>query len=518
LLQNDVFSDKISSINMDISINLLWQEVFMTKVDFAIITIREDEFDAVLERFPTAEAQQGDSGRTYGICQVQTKTGKNCTVAIARSSEQGNDISQQVASDMIRDLDPQLLLVVGIAGGVPHNEFTLGDVIISSRIHNFNVNAVKQNEITFDVRGGIHPFVSNIVASLRLYKSRLSDWNERDSIGIARPSVNLSLIESNVYGDAGWRNEVVKSLNSHFGEPARQPRLPLSKTGSIASSNSLMKDTKIPTTWLESARSILAVEMESAGVLQAAQQMNKQYPVMAIRGISDIIGFTRDDQWTNYACQTAAAFAYAFVTAGIVTPRVMSTVTSTPASVSPQTLLQPPAIDGTGPINVFISYAEEDERFKKQLEAHLTPLRRDGIIRPWHSQQTQVGQAQGRKQEIANHIDSAQIILLLMSPSFLASDQLYDEEMTRAIKRQESGDAVRVIRITVRHIHIDSGNLDDADNPNKTPLQKLQKLQGLPRNGKPVEAWRSADEAWALIAQEIRQVCKDLRDNSGNSH
>jgi hypothetical protein len=190
-----------------------------------------------------------------------------------------------------------------------------------------------------------------------------------------------------------------------------------------------------------------------------------------------------------------------------------STVDSEPAQL-PQTQSSKQA-NGTGPIEVFISYAEDDERFKKQLEAHLTPLKREGIIRPWHSQQAQVGQAQGRKQEIANHIDSAQIILLLMSPSFLASDQLYDDEMTRAIKRQESGDAVRVIRITVRHI--DSGNPDDLDSPDKTPLQKLQKLQGLPRNGRPIEAWRSTDEAWAMIAQEIRQVCKNLRDNSGNS-
>src|SRR5690348_1807820 len=111
----------------------------MMQVDFAIITIREDEFEAVLQRFPT-EAQTGDSGRTYGICEIQTKTGKNCRIAIVCCSEQGNDVSQQVASDMIRDLDPQILLVVGIAGGIPHNEFTLGDVIISSRIHNFNVN------------------------------------------------------------------------------------------------------------------------------------------------------------------------------------------------------------------------------------------------------------------------------------------------------------------------------------------------------------------------------------------
>jgi nucleoside phosphorylase len=490
---------------------LLPQEAFMIQVDFALITIREDEFEAVLQRF-SAEVQEGDSGRTYGICQAQTKTGKSCSVAVVRTSEQGNDVAQQVASDMIRDLDPQLLLVVGIAGGVPRNEFTLGDVIISSRIHNFNVSAFNQSDITFDVKGGIHPFVSNITASLPMYKGRLDGWNEGDSISIARPSLDLLQVQSNIYGDTKWRNDVLKSLNSHFGKSVSQTRLPLFKTGSIASSNSLMKDTKIPTTWLESARSILAIEMESAGVLQAAQQMNKQYPVMAIRGISDIIGLERDDQWTQYASHTAAAFTYAFVRAGIITPRGTSTVTSSLASTSSpatQKSTQPPQtqsnqqVNSTKPIEVFISYAKKDEKFKEDLETHLALLKRDGTIRPWYSQQTQVGLAQGWEQEIADHIDSAQIILLLMSPSFIASNQLYDNEMMRAIKRQQSGDAVRVIPIAVRHIA--------PGDPDKTPFQKIQ---GLPRNGKPIESWRSADEAWAMIAQEIREVCKNLHDNT----
>jgi len=111
----------------------------MTQVDFAIITTRPDEFAAVLQRFPT-KVQKGSSGRTYGISQVRTKTGKACRVAVVHSSEQGNDTAQQVANDVINDLDPQIFLVVGIAGGVPSDDFTLGDVVISTRIDNLNVS------------------------------------------------------------------------------------------------------------------------------------------------------------------------------------------------------------------------------------------------------------------------------------------------------------------------------------------------------------------------------------------
>lgn len=281
------------------------------KVDIGIITVREDEYDAVYQRFkPTPD--KGSSGRIYGICRVQTKNGSTYKVAIARCSKQGNDTSQQLAHDMIDDLEPQLLLVVGIAGGVPHDDFTLGDVIISSRIHNLNVGAQHEDgTCTFDIHGGIHPQISDLTANLRLYQDQLAGWSEPDSIGQVRPHVNLQRRRTS--GDEGWRRKVRASIKLHFGAEPSQTRLPVFKAGSIASSNHLIRNPFILNQWQNIARSILAVEMEAAGVYEAAQQIHHQYPVMAIRGISDIIGLQRDKEWTAYACHTAAAFAYAFI-------------------------------------------------------------------------------------------------------------------------------------------------------------------------------------------------------------
>jgi nucleoside phosphorylase len=134
------------------------------KVDFAIITMRPEEQEAIHIRFTPQPYNDPSSQQTYGISQVQTSNGKNCAVAIASPSRRGNDASQQLASRMINDLDPQMLLVVGIGGGVPDNDFTLGDVIVSSYILNFDVNAIKGNETSDDVTGGIHPAISNITA------------------------------------------------------------------------------------------------------------------------------------------------------------------------------------------------------------------------------------------------------------------------------------------------------------------------------------------------------------------
>src|SRR5262249_20088989 len=158
--------------------------------------------------------------------------------------------------------------------------------------------------------------------------------------------------------------------------------------------------------WLQNERSILAVELETAGMYQAIQGIEQQYPIMTIRGISEIIGLEREYQWRKYACQTAAAFAHAFVTAGIVPPRITSTLTSTPStsfsvpaaeeSAQPSQTQSDKSADGGEPINVFISYAEDDEKFKRQLDTHLTPLRRDGLVNLFYHQQTELGQDRDR--------------------------------------------------------------------------------------------------------------------------
>lgn len=493
------------------------------KVDIAIITIREDEFDAVLERLEKHEpkiVKGAISRRTYTTFSVPTGDNKVCSVALARSSEQGMGVAQRLAFSMMQDLDPQLLLVVGIAGGLPHNEFTLGDVIISSRIHDFSVNAIDQGVITFNVMGGIHPLVSDITASLPAYRrNRLAGWNERASMGIERPLFDLAWAESHVYGDPDWQKDVLTSLRTQFGASATRSQLPLFKTGSIASSNSLVKDTEIPTTWLKDARSILAVEMESAGALEAAQQIGKQYPVMAIRGISDIIGLKRDGRWTSYACQTAGAFTYAFIKAGIIEPLetgIVEPLESSPPTISatskPSTLpdqqktSNPPTATGTvdttkpAPLDLFISYSEDDERFKKELETHLVMLRRDGTIRPWHSQQTEAGLEAGN--EIGSHIDQSQIILLLISPSFLASENQYEKEMVHAMARHASG-AARVVPILIR-------SADMGETP-------FSKLQSLPRSHQPIDKASNRDEAWSKIASEIRNICNSLRNSQHQS-
>ncbi len=137
---------------------------------------------------------------------------------------------------------------------------------------------------------------------------------------------------------------------------------------------------------------------------------------------------------------------------------------------------------------VFFSYAREDEALRNKLANHLKLLERQGVIQSWHARQILPGTEW--KGQIDNHLETAQIILLLISADFLASDYCYDVEMNRALKRHAGGEA-RVIPIILRPV----------DNWESSPFGKLQ---ALPEDGIPVTQWGNEDEAFKNITQGIR--------------
>jgi TIR domain len=141
------------------------------------------------------------------------------------------------------------------------------------------------------------------------------------------------------------------------------------------------------------------------------------------------------------------------------------------------------------PVSIFYSYAHEDEPLRRQLEKHLALLRRQGFISEWHDREILPGAEWNR--EIDEHLETVSIILLLISPDFLASDYCYEIEMQRALERHQSREA-RVIPIILR--------------PCDWQSALFQQLQCLPRGGKSVTKWDNQDEAFQDIAQELRRI------------
>jgi hypothetical protein len=140
---------------------------------------------------------------------------------------------------------------------------------------------------------------------------------------------------------------------------------------------------------------------------------------------------------------------------------------------------------------LFFSYSHVDENLRDQLEIHLSSLRRQGLIDSWHDRRIMAGDDFG--QAIDQHIDTADVILLLVSPDFIASDYCYDREMKRAFERHERGDAT-IIPVILRPC-------DWHDLP-------FGKLLATPKDGRPITKWPNIDEAFQDVVTAIKGSLK----------
>jgi internalin A len=158
---------------------------------------------------------------------------------------------------------------------------------------------------------------------------------------------------------------------------------------------------------------------------------------------------------------------------------------------------EPAAKEPSRAVRLFYSYAHKDEELRDELETHLKLFQRQGLIEPWHDRG--IGAGSEWKGEIDENLERADVVLLLVSADFLASDYCYDKEMTRALERHGEG-AARIIPIIIR-----------ASTWQSAPFGKLQ---ALPTDGRAVATWGpdkyARDTAWKNVADGIEKVLREL--------
>lgn len=158
------------------------------------------------------------------------------------------------------------------------------------------------------------------------------------------------------------------------------------------------------------------------------------------------------------------------------------------------------------PVEIFCCYARKDQPLLIELKAHLMPLQRQGLITIWADTDIEAGTEWER--EINQHLNSAQIILLLVSPDFMASEYCYSTEMQRALERHKRGEA-HVIPIILRQVYWQGA--------------PFSTLQALPTDGKPVtdSSWITKDYAFFNIAQGLKEIVEEsvhTPDNAIETH
>jgi tetratricopeptide (TPR) repeat protein len=145
------------------------------------------------------------------------------------------------------------------------------------------------------------------------------------------------------------------------------------------------------------------------------------------------------------------------------------------------------------PLRVFLSYSHRDEQLCERFLIHLSQLKRDGLIEAWNDRRITAGTEWAGA--IDEQLNSAHIIILLVSADFLASDYCNDIEMRRALERGQKGEA-RVVSVILK--------------PCDWETSRFARLQALPKGGKPVVDWKSTDHGFVDAVKGLRRLIIEL--------
>lgn len=145
-------------------------------------------------------------------------------------------------------------------------------------------------------------------------------------------------------------------------------------------------------------------------------------------------------------------------------------------------------------VKVFFSYSHKDEQLRNLLEEHLALLKRQGIIGSWHDRRISAGSNIG--EEISEHLEAANLILLLVSASFMASDYCFEKEMGRAL--QKHGDRTATVVPVILH-------------PCDWQSSPFGQLRATPTDGKPISMHANTHEALSLVAKDVREIAERLQ-------
>ena len=249
-------------------------------VDFLIVTALEKERNAVLQQLGGSEPVQAPDHPPYYRSTLETGTGPhrvNCVVAVILA-DVGNVSAGQHTTIYIQHLQPRCVFMVGIAGGLS-KDVKLGDVVVSNQIIYYE-NA-KETPSGSEPRPDGPPVDRELLNRARYYNG---DWHT--FIREKRPSDSTS-------------NEV-----------------PQVYFGAIASGEKVIADEERASELKRLHSKILAIDMESHGVGDAAARSKNRPRFIAIRAISDYADNNKDDYWQEYAADSAAAFSVELLRSG----------------------------------------------------------------------------------------------------------------------------------------------------------------------------------------------------------
>lgn len=261
-------------------------------IDFLIVTALEEERDAVISVFPELKKvpPSDDDVRIYYRCEFSfsDSNGDACVyhLVLVPLLDMGRLQASLATTDAIKKWNPNYVILIGIAGGIQAKEISLGDVLISSRIVDYELQKVKSDGDD-EIRYRPHEANPRLIGAVR--ELRDIDWFKAKEVMALRPNNS-------------------DTPTKHIGCVASGDKV-------VTAQEYLARHRAV---WPE----MIGVEMEAAGVASACFQSVSRPGFIMIKGVSDLAdhrkGASRTQKWRRYACIIAASFLKSLLLSGPV--------------------------------------------------------------------------------------------------------------------------------------------------------------------------------------------------------
>lgn len=141
-------------------------------------------------------------------------------------------------------------------------------------------------------------------------------------------------------------------------------------------------------------------------------------------------------------------------------------------------------------LKIFISYSHEDINYKKELLKHLKTLELTHNVEVWHDGKILPGG--NIDSEVLIQLGKSDIVLLLVSPNFLASAYCINVELSKAITKHKNEECIVIPVILTETI------IDDS--------LSFAKLMRVPEDGKPIQKFRPQNNGYINAVARIKQM------------
>lgn len=186
--------------------------------------------------------------------------------------------------DAINRWRPRYVFLVGIAGGIKRNGVSVGDVLISDQVIDYELQSVKKKAESY--RFSVHRAEPQLVGAAQNFLG--DDWLQLISI------------------------------------PRPYPGVPKRHVGPIATGNKVIETESVIDQLLNSWPKLIGIEMEAGGVASGCFQAATRPGFFMVRGVSDLADENKQTEevkaWRSYACDVAASYAIALLQSGPTFP------------------------------------------------------------------------------------------------------------------------------------------------------------------------------------------------------